>query len=73
MSRLRGNGKTNEVSNTEETANGDHARQLGSTTHMDKFYKKILYGLFNRRVCSSDNMAPIYFLRLFKVWNISLT
>ena len=40
MSRLRGNEKTNEASNTEETANGDHTRQLGSTTHMDKFYKK---------------------------------
>ena len=40
MSRLRGNGKTNETSNIEETANIDHTRQLRSTTHMDKVCKE---------------------------------
>ena len=40
MSRLRGNGRTNETPNVEETTNDDHTRQLHSTTHMDKFYKK---------------------------------
>ena len=42
MSRLRGNGKANETSNIEETANDDHTRQLPSTIHMDKVYKRIL-------------------------------
>ena len=40
MSRLRGNGRTNETSNIDETANDDHTRQLRSTTHMDKVYKE---------------------------------
>ena len=40
MSRLRGNGRTNETSNIEETANDDHTRQLRSTTHMNKVYKE---------------------------------
>ena len=40
MSRLRGNGRTNENSNMEETPNDDHTKQLLSTTHMDTFYKK---------------------------------
>ena len=39
-SRLRGNGRTNETSNMEETTNDDHTRQLRTTTHMDKFYKE---------------------------------
>ena len=41
MSRLRGNGKTNETSNIEETANDDHTRQLRSTTHIDKVCKEL--------------------------------
>ena len=40
MSRLRGNGRTNETSNIDETANDDHKRKLCSTTHMDKVYKE---------------------------------
>ena len=40
MSRLRGNGRTNETSNIDETANDDHTRQLRSTTYMDKVYKE---------------------------------
>ena len=40
MSRLEGSGRTNETSNIDETANDDHARQLRSTTHMDKVYKE---------------------------------
>ena len=42
MSRLRGNGRTNETSNIEETTSNDHTRQLCSTAHMDKFYKEYL-------------------------------
>ena len=40
MSRLKGNGRTNETSNIDETASEDHTRQLCSTTHMDKVYKE---------------------------------
>ena len=40
MSRLRGNGRTNETPNIEETTNDNHTRQRCSTAHMDKVYKE---------------------------------
>ena len=40
MSKLRGNGKTNENSNIEKIVNDHHIRQLHSTTHVDKVYKE---------------------------------
>ena len=42
MSRLRGNGKTNETSNIEETANDNHAGKLRSTTYMHQFYEEFI-------------------------------
>ena len=40
MLKLRENGRTNETSNIEETANDDHTRQPLSTSQLDKFYKE---------------------------------
>ena len=43
MSRLRDKKRANKNSNIKETTFDNHTRQLGSTTHMYKFYKEFLY------------------------------
>ena len=42
MSRLRGNRRTSKTSNINETTSDVHTRQLQSTTHVNKFYKKLV-------------------------------